>query len=87
MFINLRKMNSTSGSCLVCLEKECEVIRQLKDEMRKKGKKKSWRKIIICRVGEIAGFILLTITGKRDMGWKLKFGGSNLIFKFLLLKF
>jgi hypothetical protein len=31
--------------------------------MRKKGKrKKGEEKIIICRVGEIAGFILLTIT-------------------------
>jgi hypothetical protein len=33
------------------------------------------KEIIICRVGEIAGFILLTITGKVEMGWKLYFGG------------
>lgn len=54
-----------------------EVIRQLKDEMRKKKEKKKVatrrkgkKKIIICRVGEIAGFILLTITGKWEVGWK-----------------
>lgn len=71
MFINLRKMNSTSGSCSVLYG---EVIRQLKDEMRKKEKnkvatrRKRKEKIIICRVGEIAGFILLTITGKWVVG-------------------